>query len=82
MGSCENGTEPSGLAKAGNFFSKCESIRFLRWTLPHAVDMFCETKLYRVFTPLLWLFSLFGWLLEEFHYLLRKIEFKLGGILA
>jgi hypothetical protein len=31
------------------------------------------------FTPLLWLFSLFGWLLEESHYLLRKLEFKLGG---
>jgi len=31
------------------------------------------------FTPLLWLFSLFGWLLEEFHYFLGKFEFKLGG---
>jgi hypothetical protein len=47
--SCENGTEPSGLTKAGNFFFKWESIRFLRWTLPHGVDMFCEAKLYRVF---------------------------------
>jgi len=48
-GSCENGAEPSDLTKAGNFFSKWESIRFIRWTLPHAVGMFCEAKLYRVF---------------------------------
>jgi len=31
------------------------------------------------FTPLLWLFSLFGWLLEEFHYIFIKFELKLGG---
>lgn len=46
------------------------------------MELICSAKQNCIvfFTPLLWLFSLFGWLLEEFHYLLvlRKFEFKLG----
>lgn len=49
MGCCENGTDSSGLTKAGNFFSSWRSIRLLRWTLPHRVDTFYEANLYRVF---------------------------------